>query len=193
MPSNIIMLTADAFGVLPPIAKLTIEQAMYHFISGYTAKLAGTERGVTTPQAAFSACYGAPFMARDVSVYAELLGEKIRKHGSSCWLVNTGWTGGAYGVGNRMKLSHTRAMINAALDGTLQTVATKVDPVFGLHVPTSCPGVPDEVFDARSTWADKAAYDAAAKDLAERFEKNFQQYASTAGAGIGEAGIKSAA
>ncbi|MGB0843869.1 MAG: phosphoenolpyruvate carboxykinase [Alphaproteobacteria bacterium] len=193
MPTNIIMLTADAFGVLPPVSKLTPEQAMYHFISGYTAKLAGTERGVTTPQAAFSACFGAPFMSRDVTVYAKLLGEKIAKHGVNCWLVNTGWSGGSYGVGKRMKLAYTRAMVTAALNGELAKVETQTDAVFGLHMPVSCPNVPDEVLDPKLTWADPAAYDAAATNLAKRFEANFAKYQSTSDASIQEAAIKVAA
>jgi len=176
-PKNIIMLTADAFGVMPPISKLTSEQAMYHFLSGYTAKLAGTEKGLgTEPVAAFSACFGAPFMPLHPSVYAELLGRKIEEHGVDCWLVNTGWTGGPHGVGSRMKLAYTRAMVHAALDGSLAGVATTEDPFFGLHIPESCPNVPPEVLNPRNTWSDKEAYDRAAQDLADRFRKNFGQY-----------------
>jgi phosphoenolpyruvate carboxykinase (ATP) len=176
-PSNIIMLTADAFGVLPPVSKLTPDQAMYHFLSGYTAKLAGTEKGLgNEPQATFSACFGAPFLALHPSVYAEMLGRKIAEHDVNCWLVNTGWSGGPFGVGERMKISYTRAMVHAALDGRLAEVETRPDPVFGVHVPVSCPGVPDEVLNPRNTWADKDAYDRAAQDLAERFRTNFAQY-----------------
>jgi len=176
-PKNIIMLTADAFGVLPPVSKLTPEQAMYHFLSGYTAKLAGTEKGLgSEPKATFSACFGAPFMALHPSVYAEMLGRKIEKHGSHCWLVNTGWSGGPYGVGKRMKIAYTRAMVTAALDGSLAEVETREDPVFGVHVPVSCPGVPAEVLNPRNTWPDKDAYDVAARDLAARFQANFAPY-----------------
>jgi phosphoenolpyruvate carboxykinase (ATP) len=176
-PNNVIFLTADAFGVLPPVSKLTPAQAMYHFLNGYTAKVAGTEKGVTEPQATFSACFGEPFMPLHPADYAELLAEKVRKHGANVWLVNTGWTGGPHGVGSRMKLSHTRAMITAILDGTLAEVETQQEPFFGLHIPVSCPGVPDEVLTPRATWADKAAYDAKAKDLAARFAENFKKYA----------------
>jgi phosphoenolpyruvate carboxykinase (ATP) len=175
-PKNIIMLTADAFGVLPPISKMTAEQAMYHFLSGYTARVAGTEKGVNEPQATFSTCFGAPFMTRHPSVYARLLGDKILGSDVTCWLVNTGWSGGAYGVGHRMKISHTRAMVRAALDGGLADVETVQDPVFGLHIPQSCPDVPAEVLTPRNTWVDKDAYDATAKDLASRFAENFKQY-----------------
>lgn len=175
-PKNIIMLTADAFGVLPPISKLTPEQAMYHFLSGYTAKVAGTEKGVTEPKATFSTCFGAPFMALHPSVYSKLLGERINEHKVNCWLVNTGWSGGPYGVGSRMKIAYTRAMVHAALDGSLANVPTQQDKFFGLHVPESCPNVPPEVLNPRNTWKDKAAYDEKAKDLAGRFKKNFEQY-----------------
>lgn len=176
MPKHIIMLTCDAFGVLPPVSKLTTEQAMYHFISGYTAKVAGTEKGVTEPSATFSTCFGAPFMALHPSVYADLLGKKINEQGVSCWLLNTGWTGGAYGVGKRMSIKHTRAMLNAALNGELDNVEMRVDPIFGLAIPTECPNVPAEVLDPASTWEDKAAYEAKAKDLAASFHKNFAKY-----------------
>lgn len=176
-PKNIIMLTADAFGVLPPISKLTPSQAMYHFLSGYTAKLAGTEKGLgNEPQATFSTCFGAPFMPRHPAVYAKLLGEKIAKHGVNCWLVNTGWTGGEYGTGHRMPIAHTRALVNAALDGTLAVVETEKDPFFGLAMPTSCPGVPSDILNPRNTWSDKNAYDAKARDLVARFIKNFEQF-----------------
>jgi phosphoenolpyruvate carboxykinase (ATP) len=176
-PSNIVFLTADAFGVLPPIARLTAEQAMYHFISGYTAKVAGTERGVKEPSATFSACFGAPFMAQHPSVYAHLLGKKIADHKAQVWLVNTGWTGGPYGVGSRMKLAYTRAMINAALNGDLDGGEFVQEPVFGLQVPTSVPDVPAEVLQPRNTWGDKAAYDAQIRKLAGMFVANFKQYA----------------
>ncbi|NKB43475.1 MAG: phosphoenolpyruvate carboxykinase [Alphaproteobacteria bacterium] len=175
-PKNIIMLTADAFGVLPPISKLTPEQAMYHFLSGYTAKVAGTEKGVKEPQAAFSTCFGAPFMPRHPTAYAKLLGEKMEKTGATCWLVNTGWSGGGYGVGKRMQIKYTRAMLNAALDGTLDSGDFKPDPNFGLLVPTKCPGVPDDVLQPKSTWQDQGAYDTAAQDVAKRFETNFKQF-----------------
>ncbi len=175
-PSNIIMLTCDAFGVLPPISRLTPEQAMYHFLSGYTAKVAGTEAGITEPQAAFSACFGAPFMALHPSIYGELLKQKIAKHQVACWLVNTGWSGGGYGVGSRMKISYSRALVNAVIDGTLVIGEFEKDPFFGLEVPKSCPGVPAEVLNPRNTWADKLKYDEVAKMLVERFRKNFEQY-----------------
>jgi phosphoenolpyruvate carboxykinase (ATP) len=172
-PKNVVFLTADAFGVLPPISKLTPEQAMYHFLSGYTAKVAGTERGVTEPEATFSACFGAPFLPRHPGEYAKMLGDRLREHGSNVWLVNTGWSGGSYGVGSRMKLSYTRAMVSAALDGRLDDVATTVDPFFGLHVPAEAPDVPSEILNPRDTWADGAAYDAAAEKLAGMFRENF--------------------
>src|SRR5215213_2774818 len=175
-PSNIIMLTADAFGVLPPVAKLTPEQAMYHFLSGYTAKVTGTERGVTEPQATFSTCFGAPFMVLHPGVYADLLGKKIQEHQADCWLVNTGWSGGPYGEGARMKIKHTRAMIRAILNGSLAQVETRPDPVFGVHVPVSCPDVPSEVLSPRGTWKDPEAYDQKAQDLARRFNENFTKY-----------------
>jgi phosphoenolpyruvate carboxykinase (ATP) len=187
-PRNIVFLTADAYGVLPPIARLTPEQAMYHFLSGYTAKVAGTERGVTEPKATFSACFGAPFLALHPSVYADMLGEKIEEHGSRVWLVNTGWTGGAYGTGSRMKLSHTRAMVSAALAGKLDGVETERDPVFGLAIPTQVPGVPSEVLRPRDTWDDSAAYDAQAHELAEMFRQNFEQFAGQVQPAVREAG-----
>ena len=176
-PRNVVMLTADAFGVLPPIAKLTPEQAMYHFISGYTAKVAGTEAGVTEPAATFSACFGAPFMVRHPSDYARLLAQKLTEHKADCWLVNTGWTGGPYGVGSRMKIQVTRALLDAALDGRLSDVATDVDPYFGFCVPTEASGVPAEILNPRNTWADPNAYDQQAKKLAGMFQKNFEQFA----------------
>jgi phosphoenolpyruvate carboxykinase (ATP) len=175
-PRNVVFLTADAFGVLPPIARLTAEQAMYYFLSGYTAKVAGTERGVTEPQATFSACFGGVFLVWHPTKYARMLGEKLREHGSAVWLVNTGWSGGAYGVGARMKLSYTRAMVRAALGGALHAVPTETDPVFGLAVPTAVPGVPASVLRARETWADPAAYDAQARKLAEMFRKNIEKF-----------------
>jgi phosphoenolpyruvate carboxykinase (ATP) len=175
-PKNIIFLTADAFGVLPPISKLRTAQAMYHFISGHTAKVAGTERGVTEPQATFSACFGAPFKTQRPSVYASLLGKKIEEHNVNCWLVNTGWTGGPPGVGSRMKIAYTRAMVNAALDGDLDKVESIVAPVFGVQIPTCVPDVPAEVLQPRTTWEDKDAYDAQAKKLAGMFRTNFKQF-----------------
>lgn len=179
-PKDIIFLTADAFGVLPPISKLSPQQAMYHFISGYTAKVAGTERGVTEPQATFSACFGAPFMPMHPTVYAELLAKKIAKHGSTVWLVNTGWTGGPDGVGTRMKLKYTRRMVNAALNGELDGVEFAEEPFFGLHVPVTVPEVPSEILNPRNTWADKAAYDTKAKELAGMFKRNFGKFAEQA-------------
>ncbi len=176
-PENVVFLTADAFGVLPPIAKLNADQAMYHFLSGYTAKVAGTERGVTEPQATFSACFGAPFLPLPPGNYASMLGERIAKHSVRCWLVNTGWTGGPFGVGSRMKLTYTRAMISAALKGSLDGGTFNTDPVFGLSVPTSVPNVPDVLLNPRSTWADQAAYDAQAQKLAGMFRDNFAQFA----------------
>lgn len=187
-PKNIIMLTCDAYGVMPPISKLTPAQAMYHFLSGYTAKVAGTEKGVTEPQTTFSTCFGAPFMPLPPTVYAQLLGEKIAKHKSDCWLVNTGWSGGGVGVGARMKIGYTRAMVTAALNGSLTNVKTVQDPVFGLNIPVSCPGVPDEILNPRNTWKDKSAYDAKAKDLAEKFKKNFEQFAAGASEEVRNAG-----
>ncbi|HSM61561.1 MAG TPA: phosphoenolpyruvate carboxykinase (ATP) [Longimicrobiales bacterium] len=178
VPSNVVFLTADAYGVLPPISKLTIEQAMYHFLSGYTAKLAGTERGVTEPKAAFSTCFGAPFLPRHPGVYAGMLGDRLREGGVNVWLVNTGWTGGPYGTGHRMSLSHTRAMVKAALEGKLRNVETAADPVFGLHVPTEVPEVPPGVLHPRGTWADPDTYDTQAAKLAEMFKKNFERFAA---------------
>jgi phosphoenolpyruvate carboxykinase (ATP) len=175
-PKNVMFLTADAFGVLPPISKLTPEQAMYHFLSGYTAKLAGTERGVTEPQATFSTCFGAPFLPLHPTVYAKMLGEKLSKHGAQVWLVNTGWSGGPYGIGVRMKIAYTRAMVRAALNGDLDKVPTQIDPIFGLPMPTICPAVPPEVLNPRNTWADKDAYDKKARELAALFVKNFKQF-----------------
>nr|WP_319483152.1 phosphoenolpyruvate carboxykinase [uncultured Cohaesibacter sp.] len=175
-PKNIIMLTADAFGVLPPIAKLTPEQAMYHFLSGYTAKVAGTEKGVTEPEATFSTCFGAPFMPRHPSEYGNLLREMMEKHQVTCWLVNTGWTGGAYGVGSRMPIKATRALLTAALDGSLNDMEFRTDEVFGVEVPVAVPGVDTTLLTPRDTWADKAAFDAMATKLAGMFVKNFEYY-----------------
>jgi phosphoenolpyruvate carboxykinase (ATP) len=175
-PKNIIMLTCDAFGVLPPISRLTPAQAMYHFLSGFTAKVAGTERGVTEPQPTFSTCFGAPFMPRRPEVYGKLLQAKIAKHGATCWLVNTGWTGGAFGTGKRMPIKATRALLSAALDGSLGTVEFRRDPNFGFEVPVAVPGVDTALLDPRNTWADKAAYDAQAAKLVDMFSKNFAQY-----------------
>ncbi len=188
-PKNIIFLSCDAFGVLPPIARLTPAQAMYHFLSGYTAKVAGTEAGVTEPQATFSSCFGAPFLPLHPPVYAELLGDRIERHKAKIWLVNTGWTGGPHGVGKRIEIPKTRAMLHAALTGALDSVEFRVDPVFGLQVPTTCPGVEPGVLDPRSTWSDKAAYDAKARELARRFIENFKKF-SNASAEIHAAGPK---
>jgi phosphoenolpyruvate carboxykinase (ATP) len=175
-PRHVVMLTCDAFGVLPPIARLSPAQAMYHFLSGFTSKVAGTERGVTEPTPTFSTCFGAPFMPRRPEVYGKLLEEKIAKYGASCWLVNTGWTGGAYGTGKRMPIKATRALLTAALDGTLAGVQFRRDPNFGFDVPVSVPGVEDALLDPRRTWADGAAYDAQAKKLMAMFAANFGQY-----------------
>ncbi|SDY16946.1 phosphoenolpyruvate carboxykinase [Citreimonas salinaria] len=175
-PKNIIMLTCDAFGVLPPIARLTPAQAMYHFLSGFTAKVAGTERGVTEPQPTFSTCFGAPFMPRRPEVYGNLLRDKIAKHGATCWLVNTGWTGGAYGTGQRMPIKATRALLTAALSGELNDAEYRKDVNFGFEVPMSVEGVPDLLLDPRKTWEDKAAYDAQAEKLVQMFADNFAQY-----------------
>jgi phosphoenolpyruvate carboxykinase (ATP) len=176
-PKNIFFLAADAFGVLPPISRLTVEQAMYHFMSGYTAKVAGTEMGVKEPQTTFSACFGAAFLPLHPAKYAELLGEKLKGTDIKVWLINTGWSGGGYGVGSRMKLSYTRAMITAALTGKLDNVEFVKMPIFDLSIPTSCEGVPTELLNPRDTWADKSAYDETANDLAAQFVKNFEKYA----------------
>jgi len=175
-PRNIVMLTADAFGVLPPIARLTPAEAMYHFLSGYTAKVAGTERGVTEPEATFSTCFGAPFMPRHPSEYGNLLRDLIAEHQVDCWLVSTGWTGGAYGTGKRMPIRVTRTLLASALDGSLRNVEFRTDPNFGFEVPVAVPGVEDAILDPRETWADKAAYDAQARRLSEMFRKNFQKF-----------------
>jgi phosphoenolpyruvate carboxykinase (ATP) len=180
-PTHILFLTADAFGVLPPISRLTPEQTMYHFLSGYTAKLAGTERGLgSEPQATFSACFGAPFLPRPALEYARMLGERMRKHDVKCFLVNTGWVGGAFGVGERMNLKYTRAMVNAAIAGELDQVATRPHAIFHVAVPTSCPGVPSEILDARGQWKDTGAYDRQAQNLDALFRKNFEKFGDAA-------------
>ncbi len=175
-PKNVVMLTCDAFGVLPPIARLTPAQAMYHFLSGFTSKVAGTEKGVTEPQPTFSTCFGAPFMPRRPEAYGKLLQEKIASHGATCWLVNTGWTGGAYGEGSRMPIRATRALLTAALDGSLNDVEFRKDENFGFQVPVTVPGVDSQLLDPRATWEDKAAYDEQAQKLVEMFAENFEQY-----------------
>jgi phosphoenolpyruvate carboxykinase (ATP) len=187
-PKNVIFLTCDAFGVLPPVSKLTNAQAMYHFISGYTAKVAGTEMGVTEPSATFSSCFGQPFIVWHPTKYAELLAQKLEKHGAQCWLVNTGWSGGPYGVGARMKLKFTRAIIDAIHGGELAKAPTVDDPTFGLAVPTACPNVPSEMLLPRNTWADKAGYDAMAKKLAALFNDNFKKFADQASEEVRRAG-----
>jgi phosphoenolpyruvate carboxykinase (ATP) len=189
-PKNVIFLTADAFGVLPPVSKLTPGQAMYHYISGYTAKVAGTEVGVKDPEATFSACFGGPFLVWHPTKYAELLAEKLRAHGAQTWLVNTGWSGGPFGVGHRIKLRYTRAIIDAIHSGALADVATLEDPVFGLQVPTSCPEVPTELLHPRNTWADKAAYDEKARKVAALFRDNFKKYEAQASAEVRAGGPK---
>jgi phosphoenolpyruvate carboxykinase (ATP) len=189
-PKNVVMLTADAYGVLPPIARLAPEAAMYHFLSGYTARVAGTEKGVTEPKATFSTCFGAPFLPLNPNVYATMLGEKIARHDARVWLVNTGWTGGPYGVGSRMKIAHTRAMITAALTGLLDNVPYQKHPIFNVDVPTACPGVPDSVLDPRSTWPDAGKYDEQAKKLAGMFVENFKTFEKDVAATVKEAGPK---
>jgi phosphoenolpyruvate carboxykinase (ATP) len=186
-PSNVILLTADAFGVLPPVAKLTLDQAVYYFLSGYTAKVAGTERGIVEPEATFSPCFGAPFMAHYPSVYGDMLREKIQSHGAQAWLVNTGWTGGAYGVGHRMKIAHTRALLRGILSGSLADSEMETDPIFGLQVPKSCPDVPPEVLSPRATWADKDEYDRQARKLVEMFAENFRKFEDRAPETVGKA------
>ena len=183
-PTNVVFLTCDAFGVLPPVARLNPAQAMYHFISGYTAKVAGTEEGVTDPEATFSACFGAPFLVWHPTKYAEMLAEKLRHHNAPTWLVNTGWSGGGHGVGARMKLKYTRAIIDAIHDGSLANAPTETDPVFGLEVPTLCEGVPSEILIPRNTWSDKAAYDRQANKVGALFRKNFEKYADKASAEV---------
>jgi phosphoenolpyruvate carboxykinase (ATP) len=187
-PKQVVLLTADAFGVLPPISRLTHDQAMYHFISGYTAKLAGTEIGVKEPKATFSACFGAPFMPRHPGQYARMLGERLARWDVPVWLVNTGWTGGPYGVGERMNIDHTRSMVRAALNGELDDVPTEIDPIFGVAVPTSCPDVPSEFLHPRSTWADRDAYDRRARQLAAMFAENFAGYADGVDPDVAAAG-----
>jgi phosphoenolpyruvate carboxykinase (ATP) len=179
-PTNIVFLAADSFGVLPPIARLSRDQAMYYFLSGYTAKLAGTERGVKEPTATFSACFGAVFLVWHPTKYAEMLGRLIDEHDCRVWLVNTGWSGGPYGVGKRMRIAYTRSMVHAILDGSLNAAATREDRVFGLAVPAAVPFVPAEVLDPRGTWPDPAAYDAQAHRLAEMFRANFEKFGSVA-------------
>jgi phosphoenolpyruvate carboxykinase (ATP) len=187
-PRHAILLTADAFGVLPPISRLTHEQAQYHFISGYTAKLAGTEIGVKEPKATFSACFGAPFMPRHPGEYARMLADRLERYDVPVWLVNTGWTGGPYGVGERMNIDHTRSMVRAALSGALDDMPTDVDPIFGVAVPRSCPGVPSEFLQPRGTWPDPEAYDRQARELARMMNENFESYAAGVAAGVRSAG-----
>jgi phosphoenolpyruvate carboxykinase (ATP) len=187
-PDHILFLTYDAFGVLPPVSELTAAQAMYHFLSGYTAKVAGTEAGVSEPKATFSTCFGEPFMVRDPSVYADLLGKKIRTHDADCWLVNTGLTGGPYGEGHRIDLSYTRAMVDAILNGTLQDVSRIQDPVFDLSVPEAVPSVPDTILTPRKTWTDPAAYDRRARELVDAFAENFETYADSVAPEVRAAG-----
>jgi phosphoenolpyruvate carboxykinase (ATP) len=183
-PKHIVMLTCDAFGVLPPIARLTPAQAMYHVLSGFTSKVAGTERGVTEPQPTFSTCFGAPFMPRRPEVYGDLLRQKIARHGATCWLVNTGWTGGAYGEGSRMPIKATRALLTAALDGSLRGASFRTDPYFGFAVPTSVPGVEPHLLNPMKTWKDKPAFDATARRLVGMFQENFQKYENDVDADI---------
>jgi phosphoenolpyruvate carboxykinase (ATP) len=192
-PRNVIMLTADAFGVLPPIARLSTPQALYHFLSGYTAKVAGTEKGMgKSPEATFSTCFGAPFLPRRPEVYGNLLRDLIDRHGATCWLVNTGWTGGAFGTGKRMEIAHTRALLKAVLDGSLQNAQFRPDPFFGLMIPRDVPGVPSTVLNPREAWADKDAYDHTARDLMGRFEENFANFADLAGDDVKAAAIRAA-
>lgn len=187
-PKNIVMLTADAFGVMPPISKLTPDQAIYHFLSGYTAKVAGTEAGIKEPEEVFSTCFGAPFMTLHPGVYGSLLGEKIRKYHVNCWLINTGWSGGPYGVGERMDIDYSRAMLNAALSGELDKLSMHEDPIFKVAVPDHCPGVPDEVLRPENTWPDKAAYQKKARELAKAFQQNFKQFEDKVSEGVKNAG-----
>jgi phosphoenolpyruvate carboxykinase (ATP) len=187
-PSSVVFLTADAFGILPPIARLSRDQAMFYFLSGFTAKLAGTEIGISEPQPTFSTCFGAPFLPQPPAVYARMLGEKLDTHGATVWLVNTGWTGGPFGVGHRMPITATRGLLHAALSGALDGTEFRVDPVFGFEVPTHVPGVETSLLDPRSTWADPAAYDAKARELAGLFRENFEKFAEDAGAVIAAAG-----
>ena len=186
----VIFLTADAFGVLPPISRLDQNAAMYHFVTGFTSKLAGTERGVQEPQPTFSTCFGEPFMPMDPSIYAEMLGERIEKYDTKVYLINTGWAGGPYGVGSRMKLKYTRAMVTAALNGDIDKAEYKHDEVFNLDVPQSCPNVPDEIMNPRDTWEDKTAYDESAKKLAKMFQENFAKKYPNMPKNIADAGPK---
>ncbi|MCL5777617.1 phosphoenolpyruvate carboxykinase [Limibaculum sp. FT325] len=192
VPRNVVMLTCDAFGVMPPIARLTPAQAMYHFLTGFTSKMAGTEKGVTTAQPTFSTCFGAPFMTRRPEVYGNLLRDKIARTGATCWLVNTGWTGGAYGEGNRMPIRATRALLSAALDGSLNGVEFRVDPNFGFEVPVAVPGVEPSLLDPRATWKDAAAYDRQAAELVAMFAKNFKQYEPHVGDDVKAAALRAA-
>jgi phosphoenolpyruvate carboxykinase (ATP) len=189
-PKDIIFLTCDAFGVLPPVSRLTSAQAMYHFLSGYTAKTAGTEVGINEPEATFSACFGAAFLVLHPARYAELLAKRMRQHHARAWLVNTGWSGGSYGVGSRMKLTYTRAVIDAIHDGFLADVPVHEDPIFELQIPASCPGIPTEMLVPRNTWSDKEAYDRTARKLAALFRENFAKYASGASDEVRQAGPK---
>jgi phosphoenolpyruvate carboxykinase (ATP) len=192
-PSNVVFLTADAFGILPPIARLTSEQAQYWFLSGFTAKLAGTEIGVTEPQPTFSTCFGAPFMPQFPSLYARMLGEKLSQHDANVWLVNTGWTGGPFGEGHRMPIKATRALLTAALSGALDEADFRVDEAFGFEVPAAVPGVDAALLDPRSTWADPAAYDAKARELAGMFRANFEKrFAAKAEPAVAAAGPRDA-
>ncbi len=193
-PRNLVMLTADAFGELPPIARLTPAQAMYHFLSGYTARVAGTEKGLgAEPEATFSTCFGAPFLPRPPEVYGRMLEAMIERHGVTCWLVNTGWTGGKYGTGTRMSIRHTRALLRHALDGTLAAGSFRTDPFFGLAVPEAVPGIPAEVLDPRRAWAEEAEYDRTARALLARFEANFAQFDAAVGAAVRAAALRAAA
>jgi len=189
-PRNVVLLTCDAFGVIPPVARLTPEQAMYHFLSGYTARVAGTERGVNEPKAVFSACFGAPFMALSPTVYTNMFGERIRKHKAKCWLVNTGWIGGGYGVGRRIDIASTRAIIRAALSGALDDAPTRLDPILGLQVPTTCPGIDPRLLDPRGTWRDPKQYDEAARALAASFRDNLKQWEGAIPEDIQAAGLR---
>ena len=181
------------FGVLPPVSRLSPEQAMFHFLSGYTAKVAGTETGLKEPTATFSTCFGAPFMPRHPTVYASLLGDLMAEHRAHCWLINTGWSGGGYGVGERMKIAHTRAMVNAALDGRLAEAAASPDPNFGMLVPETCPDVPAEALNPKNTWSDKSAYDSVATELTRRFEDNFKRFEGQVDDKVKAAAIRAAA
>jgi len=194
LPKNVVMLTADAFGVLPPISKLSAAQAMYHYLSGYTARVAGTEKGLgKEPQATFSTCFGAPFLPRHPEVYGRMLNDLVAQYGADCWLVNTGWTGGAYGTGQRMSIQHTRALLRAALDGSLAQVEFERDPFFGLMMPKAVPGIPAGVLNPRDSWADKAAYDRTAQNLVGLFEKNFESFAGAVDGSVKAAAIRAAA